>query len=176
MKTLPIQDQRNINLFFGKRNQTTLQKFDSLSHQLRRSRTGTLDFLITHYEWFQNNRSEVVRWISPFDSPRFNMRCSRNFRRGTKGTRKDSRERLKKRSPETTPLRDPFRWRTTICFLGKGIRPLCKSLIPCPTNSDDPERVLWISWSRTMNGSRTTVVRCSDEYHHSTHQGWIWDA
>jgi hypothetical protein len=31
------------------------------AHQLRRSRTGTLDFLITHYEWFQNNRSEVVR-------------------------------------------------------------------------------------------------------------------
>ena len=53
-------NQRNTNLF-GKRNQTTLQKFDSLSHQLRRSRTGTLDFLITHYEWFQNNRSEVVR-------------------------------------------------------------------------------------------------------------------
>lgn len=61
MKTLAKPDQRNINLFFGKRNQTTLQKFDSLSHQLRRSRTGTLDFLITHYEWFQNNRSEVVR-------------------------------------------------------------------------------------------------------------------
>ncbi|MBM5802253.1 MAG: hypothetical protein FJ077_15850 [Cyanobacteria bacterium K_DeepCast_35m_m2_023] len=61
MKTLPQLDQRNINLFFGKRNQTTLQKFDSLSRQLRRSRTGTLDFLITHYEWFQNNRSEVVR-------------------------------------------------------------------------------------------------------------------
>ena len=61
MKTLSRSDQRNINLFFGKRNQTTLQKFDSVSHQLRRSRTGTLDFLITHYEWFQNKRSEVVR-------------------------------------------------------------------------------------------------------------------
>ena len=61
MKTLARSDQRNINLFFGKRNQTTLQKFDALSHQLRRSRTGTLDFLITHYEWFQNNLSEVVR-------------------------------------------------------------------------------------------------------------------
>jgi hypothetical protein len=47
--------------FFGKRNQTTLQKFDSLSTKLRRSRTGTLDFLINHYEWFQNNRSEVIR-------------------------------------------------------------------------------------------------------------------
>ena len=37
-----------------------LQKFDSLSHQLRRSRAGTLDYPITHHEWFQNNRSEVV--------------------------------------------------------------------------------------------------------------------
>ncbi len=61
MKTLAKSDQKNINLFFGKRNQTTLQKFDSLSDQLRRSRTGTLDYLITHYEWFQNNRSELVK-------------------------------------------------------------------------------------------------------------------
>ena len=37
-----------------------------------------------------------------------------------------------------------------------------------PTNSDDPERVLWISWSLTMSGFRTTAVRWSDEYHHST--------
>ena len=29
--------------------------------------------------------------------------------------------------------------------LGKGIKPLCKSLIPYPINSDDPERVLSIS-------------------------------
>ena len=61
MKTLAKSDQKNINLFFGRRNQLTLQKFDSLSHQLRRSRTGTLDYLITHYEWFQDSRSEVVR-------------------------------------------------------------------------------------------------------------------
>ena len=93
MKTLTKPDQRNINLFFGKRNQITLQKFDSLSHQLRRSRTGTLDYLITHYEWFQNNRSEVVRWISPFAWLRLNMRCSRNFRRRTRDTRKDLNQR-----------------------------------------------------------------------------------
>jgi hypothetical protein len=61
MKTRQRHDQTYINLFFGRRNQITLQKFDSLSHQLRRSRTGTLDFLITHYEWFQTNRSEVIR-------------------------------------------------------------------------------------------------------------------
>jgi hypothetical protein len=28
-----------------------VQDLQSFSHQLRRSRTGTLDFLITHYEW-----------------------------------------------------------------------------------------------------------------------------
>ena len=54
-------------------------------------------------------------------------------------------------------------------LLGKGIRPLCKSLIPYPINSDDPEQEHWIIRSLTMNGSRTTVVRWSDEYHHSTH-------
>lgn len=52
-------DQTYINLFFGRRNQKTLEKFDSLTHQLRRSRTGTLDFLITHYEWFQGNRGHI---------------------------------------------------------------------------------------------------------------------
>jgi len=61
MSTTKNPNQITINLFFGKRNQTTLEKFDSLSTKLRRSRTGTLDFLITHYEWFQNNRSEVIR-------------------------------------------------------------------------------------------------------------------
>ena len=44
-------NQCNINLFFGKRNQITLEKFDLLSEELRRSRTGTLDYLITHYEY-----------------------------------------------------------------------------------------------------------------------------
>ncbi len=47
MKTKLQPDQRNINLFFGKRNQITLEKFDLLSEELRRSRTGTLDSLIT---------------------------------------------------------------------------------------------------------------------------------
>ena len=44
----------NISLFFGKRKQETLRKFNQLSNQLRRSRTGTLDFLITHYEWYEH--------------------------------------------------------------------------------------------------------------------------
>jgi len=44
----------NITLFFGKRKQETLRKFNQLSNQLRRSRTGTLDFLITDYEWYEH--------------------------------------------------------------------------------------------------------------------------
>ena len=30
-------------------------------------------------------------------------------------------------------------------LLGKGIRPLCKSLIPFPINSDGPEQEPWIA-------------------------------
>ena len=50
----------NINLYFGHRNQVTLEKFDHLSDHLRRSRTGTLDFLITHYEWFEKHKKEMI--------------------------------------------------------------------------------------------------------------------
>ena len=52
MKTQSRHDQCNINLYFGQRNQVTLEKFDHLSDELRRSRTGTLDYLITHYEFY----------------------------------------------------------------------------------------------------------------------------
>jgi len=50
----------NVTLFFGKRKQETLRKFDELSTQLRRSRTGTLDFLITHYEWYEHYKQVCV--------------------------------------------------------------------------------------------------------------------
>jgi len=56
MKTQSRPIQRNINLFFGKRNQITLEKFDHLSEELRRSRTGTLDYLITHYEFYNRTK------------------------------------------------------------------------------------------------------------------------
>ena len=67
--------------------------------------------------------------------------------------------------PETSPWRPlPNQIKEiSICSLGKGIRPLCKSLILYPINSDDPGQEHWIIWSLTMNGSRTTVVRWSDE-------------
>jgi hypothetical protein len=60
MRIQTISEPTNINLYFGQRNQVTLEKFDHLSEQLRRSRTGTLDFLITHYEWFEKHKKEVI--------------------------------------------------------------------------------------------------------------------
>jgi hypothetical protein len=60
MRTQTITEPTNINLYFGHRNQVTLEKFDHLSDHLRRSRTGTLDFLITHYEWFEKHKKEVI--------------------------------------------------------------------------------------------------------------------
>ena len=59
MKTRLQPDQRNINLFFGKRNQITLEKFDLRSDELRRSRTGTLNYLITHHEY--TNRTTATK-------------------------------------------------------------------------------------------------------------------
>ena len=50
----PEAKSANVTLFFGTKKQETLRKFDQLSNQLRRSRTGTLDFLITHYEWYEH--------------------------------------------------------------------------------------------------------------------------
>jgi len=44
---------RMINIFFGKKHLDTLQEFDELSTSLRRSRTGTLAFLLTHYRWYE---------------------------------------------------------------------------------------------------------------------------
>jgi len=56
MQVTKNPNQTTINLFFGKRNQSTLQKFDSLSMNLRRSRTATLDFLIGYYEYYDENK------------------------------------------------------------------------------------------------------------------------
>jgi len=59
MKIVTREDRKNINLFFGRRNQVTLEKFDLLSEALRRSRTGTLDYLISHYEYYNNNKEKA---------------------------------------------------------------------------------------------------------------------
>jgi len=50
------EDAKTINLFFGSKHQDTLEEFDELSKNLRRSRTGTLHFLLTHYRWYEKHK------------------------------------------------------------------------------------------------------------------------
>ena len=40
-----------VNFYFGEQHLDTLEEFDELSRVLKRSRTGTLHFLLTHYKW-----------------------------------------------------------------------------------------------------------------------------
>ena len=49
-------DYKTINLFFGEKHLETLKEFDDLSRDLRRSRTGTLHFLLTHYRWYEKHK------------------------------------------------------------------------------------------------------------------------
>jgi len=49
---------RSISIFFGNKHQQTLDEFEALSKTLRRSRTGTLHFLMTHYKWY--NKHQLV--------------------------------------------------------------------------------------------------------------------
>lgn len=50
------EEGKTINLFFGQKHQDTLKEFDKLSHDIRRSRTGTLHFLLTHYKWYEKHK------------------------------------------------------------------------------------------------------------------------
>ena len=43
----------SVNLYFGEQHLETLQEFDDLSRAIKRSRTGTLHFLMTHYKWHE---------------------------------------------------------------------------------------------------------------------------
>jgi hypothetical protein len=47
---------QNVTIFFGQKHQETLREFDELSRSLRRSRTGTLHFLLTHYRWYEKHK------------------------------------------------------------------------------------------------------------------------
>ena len=46
----------SVNLYFGEQHLDTLQEFDDLSRAIKRSRTGTLHFLMTHYKWYEKHR------------------------------------------------------------------------------------------------------------------------
>tara|TARA_B100000424_G_scaffold256654_1_gene236840 strand:+ start:340 stop:489 length:150 start_codon:yes stop_codon:yes gene_type:complete len=47
-------------MFFGERNFDTLNDFDLLKRRLRRSRTGTLDFLINYYKTTERKRIQPI--------------------------------------------------------------------------------------------------------------------
>jgi hypothetical protein len=49
-----------VNFYFGEQHLDTLQEFDALSRSLKRSRTGTLHFLITHYKWYNKHNLTCI--------------------------------------------------------------------------------------------------------------------
>jgi hypothetical protein len=49
-----------VNFYFGEQHLNTLQEFDALSRSLKRSRTGTLHFLITHYKWYNKHNLTCI--------------------------------------------------------------------------------------------------------------------
>ena len=55
MNSSSDQGSRSISLFFGHKHQSTLREFEELARDLRRSRTGTLHFLMTHYKWYKKH-------------------------------------------------------------------------------------------------------------------------
>ena len=66
-KTLEEQQIRNetpknetITIYFGERHIDTLNEFDTLKRRLRRSRTGTLDFLLNYYHESEKRRVEPI--------------------------------------------------------------------------------------------------------------------
>ena len=60
MKQTLCPEGRSINILFGQNHQDTFEEFEFLSKSLRRSRTGTLHFLLTHYRWYEKYKQTVV--------------------------------------------------------------------------------------------------------------------
>ncbi|NDG74014.1 MAG: hypothetical protein EBX49_01465 [Synechococcaceae bacterium WB8_1B_136] len=49
-----------VNFYFGEQHLDTLQEFDQLSRTIKRSRTGTLHFLLTHYKWYNKHNLACI--------------------------------------------------------------------------------------------------------------------
>ena len=60
MNQIQIPESKSINLFFGTKHQNTYNEFEELTRNLRRSRTGTLHFLLTHYKWYDKYKATQV--------------------------------------------------------------------------------------------------------------------
>ena len=52
--------KETITIYFGERHFDTLNEFDNLKRRLRRSRTGTIDFLLNYYKQTEKRRVEPV--------------------------------------------------------------------------------------------------------------------
>ena len=52
--------KETITIYFGERHFDTLNEFDTLKRRLRRSRTGTIDFLLNYYKQTEKRRIEPV--------------------------------------------------------------------------------------------------------------------
>ena len=50
----------SITIYFGERHFDTLNEFDTLKRRLRRSRTGTIDFLLNYYKQSEKRRTQPV--------------------------------------------------------------------------------------------------------------------
>ena len=64
----------------------------------QRSTTGTLNFLITHYEWFWNNSTEALMCISSSKWAQLSLRFLMNTRRRIRGISKWWRHRWKEKA------------------------------------------------------------------------------
>ena len=52
--------KETITIYFGERHFDTLNDFDTLKRRLRRSRTGTLDFLLNYYHQSEKRRMKPI--------------------------------------------------------------------------------------------------------------------
>ena len=52
--------KETITIYFGERHFGTLNEFDTLKRRLRRSRTGTIDFLLNYYKQTEKRRTQPV--------------------------------------------------------------------------------------------------------------------
>ena len=52
--------KETITIYFGERHFETLNEFDTLKRRLRRSRTGTIDFLLNYYKQTEKRRTQPV--------------------------------------------------------------------------------------------------------------------
>ena len=52
--------KETITIYFGERHFDTLNEFDTLKRRLRRSRTGTISFLLNYYKENEKRRVEPI--------------------------------------------------------------------------------------------------------------------